>query len=178
MIKLILFFSFLSSVTFAVVDSQESEILKKLEALTQMREALSSGVTQLKPSEITEQTFKQVCQPVGVELKRWAGEKGYTARQISLKPRGSNATPRPNEVEILNSFKKDTSKNSFRFVTTEAEIQSISVYRRIQMAQSCLACHGDKERRPDFIKTKYPKDQAFGFKAGDFRGLYVVTFQK
>jgi hypothetical protein len=44
--------------------------------------------------------------------------------------------------------------------------------RRITVEPACLACHGAKDARPDFIKEKYPEDRAFGFAAGDLRGLY------
>jgi hypothetical protein len=174
--KFMLYFLFIFSFSFAKGNSQESAILAKLDSLNVMREALASGVSQLKQSEVTEQTFKEVCQPVGLELKRWAGEKGYQARQISLKPRGLQSNPLPYEIEILKTFEKNASKSDYKYVVTEADIQKVSVYKRINVAQSCLACHGDKKLRPDFIKEKYPKDQACGFKAGDFRGLFVVSF--
>ena len=50
-------------------------------------------------------------------------------------------------------------------------------FRRIVVQEKCLNCHGAKSKRPDFVKEKYPKDQAFDFKVGDLRGLYHVTFQ-
>lgn len=47
-------------------------------------------------------------------------------------------------------------------------------YRRIDVKASCLACHGAKGARPEFIKEKYPQDLAYNFKEGDLRGMYSV----
>lgn len=42
------------------------------------------------------------------------------------------------------------------------------------MVPSCLACHGMKTSRPNFVKESYPDDRAFEFKVGDLRGMYAV----
>ena len=47
-------------------------------------------------------------------------------------------------------------------------------YRRINVEASCLACHGGKDSRPQFIKDKYPQDLAYDFQVGDLRGMYSV----
>ena len=46
--------------------------------------------------------------------------------------------------------------------------------RPIFVEPACLACHGEKDKRPDFIVKKYPKDKAFDFKVGDLRGIISV----
>jgi hypothetical protein len=45
-------------------------------------------------------------------------------------------------------------------------------YRRINVEQSCLACHGLKNQRPQFVKDNYPQDLAYNFRVGDLRGMY------
>ena len=45
---------------------------------------------------------------------------------------------------------------------------------RITVREACLACHGAKAERPDFVKERYPEDRACGFEVGDLRGLYSV----
>ena len=48
----------------------------------------------------------------------------------------------------------------------------------IMLQPMCLACHGDV-LQPDVaakISESYPDDQATGFKAGDFRGVFWVEF--
>ena len=50
-----------------------------------------------------------------------------------------------------------------------------SYYRRIDVQASCLACHGSKNNRPEFVKDKYPQYLAYDFKVGDLRGMYTVA---
>lgn len=48
----------------------------------------------------------------------------------------------------------------------------------IKMQPMCTACHGDN-LAPDIaqrIHALYPQDEATGFKAGDFRGVFWTTF--
>jgi phage gp36-like protein len=52
--------------------------------------------------------------------------------------------------------------------------QGTRYYRRINVESSCLACHGCKNARPQFVKDKYPQDLAFDFNVGDLRGMYSV----
>lgn len=54
-------------------------------------------------------------------------------------------------------------------------------YKRIDLAPQCLSCHGVPgkdiaDTDYDFIKEKYPKDQAVNFKPGDLRGMWKITF--
>ncbi len=44
----------------------------------------------------------------------------------------------------------------------------------------CLTCHGENISQPvaDAISSKYPNDEAINFKAGDFRGIFWVEFDK
>jgi hypothetical protein len=47
-------------------------------------------------------------------------------------------------------------------------------FRRIRVETACLACHGPKDGRPEFVKQRYPDDRAYDFAVGDLRGLYSV----
>ncbi|MEN8446840.1 MAG: DUF3365 domain-containing protein, partial [Cyanobacteria bacterium J06555_13] len=47
-------------------------------------------------------------------------------------------------------------------------------YRRINVEASCLACHGQKDNRPQFVKDNYSQDLAFDFNVGNLRGMYAV----
>jgi hypothetical protein len=50
----------------------------------------------------------------------------------------------------------------------------VRYFRRITVEPACLACHGPKDSRPQFVKDGYPYDRAYGFDVGDLRGLYSV----
>ena len=63
-----------------------------------------------------------------------------------------------------------------------SENGQVVFYKPIKIAMpACLACHGTagKEMDPktfEIIKQKYPDDLATGYKEGDLRGLWKITF--
>jgi hypothetical protein len=156
--------------------SERPEVMATLEALkgfNQMRESLAGTLTG-RTEPITQETFKQVCAPVGQALKSWAAEKGYTAKQVAEKYRNSDHAPTKKESEIIRELEKTPNLN-YRIESLSGHNQEgDQVFYRIPVVASCLHCHGEKDKRPQFIKDKYPKDLAFDFKAGDLRGVYSV----
>lgn len=50
----------------------------------------------------------------------------------------------------------------------------------IEMKPMCVTCHGPRKQIPEPVRAKldaeYPDDEATGFKAGDFRGIFWVTW--
>lgn len=143
--------------------------VEKLTGLNQTREALASTLENTK-SEITEKTFKEVCAPVGVELKKWSDENKYQAIQISHKNRNpKHAVP---EASLL-QYKKFENDPQL-----ETLYEEDILYVRIPVVSSCLHCHGSQDTLPEFIKNNYQEDKAFDFKIGDLRGLYMVKFPK
>ncbi len=148
------------------------EIFAKLQTLNLTREGLAATID--PKASITEETFRNVCQPVGKELQRWSGENNLKSRQISHKNRNENHAI-PKDLEgAYREFEKDSKLMEKVLPYILEGVQGEMHLYRIQVASSCLACHGEKSARPTFIKEKYPKDRAFGFKVGDLRGVYTV----
>jgi len=58
----------------------------------------------------------------------------------------------------------------------------IVYYKPITIAMpSCLKCHGSSGKEIDtktleIIRKNYPEDQATGYKEGDLRGMWKITF--
>lgn len=166
---------FISS-TFANAN-QLGPVLDKLEQINTMRESLASTIDSSQ-GDINEGTFKQVCAPVGQSIKTWAEAEKLKARQISDKYRNPNHKSDPKDSAILKELRKDPKR---LYIVEAQEVDGIAgwqVYRRIDVQQGCLNCHGEASKRPEFIKTKYPQDLAYGFKIGDLRGAYSVWIQK
>lgn len=63
------------------------------------------------------------------------------------------------------------------------EGRTVEYYRPILIKEPCLACHGTpgetiSEETMEVIKEAYPNDQATGYKVGDLRGMWHLTFEK
>ena len=124
--------------------------------------------------QVDGETFAQVCKPVGMQAKSIAQENGWMVRQVAIKYRNPDHAADPEAAALFPTFETDASVDSL-WVRSEMDGAAGWRYlRRITVEQSCLACHGAEEARPDFIKEKYPDDRAFDFSEGDLRGLYSV----
>jgi hypothetical protein len=148
------------------------QIYEKLKSLTILRESLAKTIEHKKI--ITEEDFKNVCQPVGKELKKWSDDNGLVSQQVSHKNRNENNAVKSNLKTTYDKFLKNSRLDQKTIYLTHDQAKSqLSVYR-ITVVQSCLACHGDQLSRPNFIKEKYKNDKAYNFKVGDLRGVYTV----
>ncbi len=147
-------------------------VIEKLSSLNALREGLAASIDPNQP--ITPDTFKTTCMPVGMEYKRWSESHGFTSKQVSDKNRNPLHSPNATEEKIITEFQNQKTLQHKVATTTEGTF----VYHRINVTSACLHCHGSKDTRPDFIKSKYPEDKAYDYKEGDFRGIYSVFIPK
>jgi hypothetical protein len=125
-------------------------------------------------TEVTEQTFQQVCAPVGVKAKELAASEGVVIRQTAIKNRNPKHAANPSEARVLEGFLRDPGKQD-QWDQAQLDGKTYHRYmRRIDVEEPCLKCHGPKASRPEFIAKKYPEDKAFDFQVGDLRGAIVV----
>lgn len=150
-----------------------ADVVSEIERLNDMRSTLAlsfgqEGVTADKD------TFQKVCKPVGKEMKRVAEENGWKIVQMAEKYRNPSHKLDEEAHEVFSMMQEDKELMG-RWEKAEMNGQKgIRYFRRITVESSCLKCHGEKERRPEFVKKGYPGDKAFGFKEGDLRGVYSV----
>tara|TARA_B100000749_G_scaffold280897_1_gene280751 strand:- start:28316 stop:28825 length:510 start_codon:yes stop_codon:yes gene_type:complete len=142
------------------------EITNEIERIHSLRETLVTGVQ----GKVTKETFQAVCKPVGMELQKLAKSKGIMIKQASTKYRNPKNKPTSMELDIFNRMSNDANLVSLWTKSGEGH----HYFRRIDVQKACLNCHGAKSNRPEFIKSKYKNDKAFGFKAGDLRAIYSV----
>jgi hypothetical protein len=150
-----------------------SKAIEEIEYLDQMR----SGLAATLDPEITpdQGTFKKVCQPVGMQAKKLSQENGWQVQQIARKYRNpDHAAKDLQALMALAKFDQNPQLIGFWNRETRNEQTGTRYYRRIDVQASCLACHGGKNNRPEFVKDKYPQDLAYDFKVGDLRGMYAV----
>lgn len=167
---------FLSMRSEAIAETVGSAI-DKINQINLMRESLAASLDHTK-EPITEQTFKNVCAPVGQSLMSWAKSQGHEVRQLSDKYRNPKNKAEGKALLAIEDFRKN---KNLEFIAESRIVDGVAgtqIYRRINVQQNCLHCHGPVASLPQFIKIKYPTDLANGFKSGDLRGVYSIWIRK
>jgi hypothetical protein len=146
------------------------DVVREIEALGAMRSSLAKSFT----GEPDRETFARVCMPVGAEVKRLATENGWKIAQLAEKYRNPDHKL---DYEALRVFKMMEDDAGLMGMWIKAEMDGTPgsrYFRRIDVEPACLACHGSRADRPQFVKDGYPDDRAYGFEVGDLRGLFSV----
>jgi len=152
-------------------DSVQQAVETAIQDLDAMRESLASTID---TPAVDQQTFARVCKPVGKRAKTVAQTHNWTVQQLARKYRNPAHAPDAEADSVHAQFGQNPERTKTWVRTVRNGTQGWRYFRRITVQPSCLACHGAKERRPDFVKAEYPDDRAYGFDAGDLRGLYAV----
>ncbi|WP_448563027.1 Tll0287-like domain-containing protein [Trichothermofontia sp.] len=169
----------LNEAELATVVQELGTAVTEIESLNAMRSGLARSL-EGSVTEPTLQTFKEVCKPVGMRAKQISQEQGWQVRQVAQKYRNPEHAPANlYEWQALDQFQKHAELTGFWQPETLTDAAGnpqagIHYYRRIDIEPSCLACHGAKEGRPQFVKERYPQDLAYSFHVGDLRGMYSV----
>jgi len=148
-------------------------VVQEIEQLDALRSSLARSFgDQGVPA--TRETFQQVCRPVGMRAQGLGRENGWTVQQLAQKNRNPNNSLDPEAASAYHLMQQDRDLMG-TWVRTSHESKTGSRYfRRIVVEPACLACHGPRDQRPEFVKQGYPEDKAFDFNEGDLRGLYSV----
>lgn len=159
------------------LESKKARAVSVADEIIEMRSSLAKAF--IRPdTEITEETFKSTCGAVAKKAKEIAEKEGFNVRHAAVKNRNPLFAAKPGEVNILEAFDKDRDIKE-KWDTVEIEGKKYYRYMRpIFVEESCLACHGAKGKRPNFIVEKYPDDKAFDFRAGDLRGMIEVLVKE
>jgi hypothetical protein len=153
---------------------QLSQAVQEIEYLDAMRSGLASTLKD-SPEVPDLDTFKKVCKPVGMRARQLSKENGWQVKQIAKKYHNPDHAPDgPQALMALAKFEQNPELMGFWQRETRNGQEGTRYYRRINVEASCLACHGSKGQRPEFVKQKYPQDLAYDFKVGDLRGMYAV----
>jgi hypothetical protein len=151
-----------------------AKAVQAIENLDRMRSTLASTL-EGSTEPPTLQTMKEVCRPVGMQAAQLSQENGWQVKQIARKYRNpAHAPDNLHSTIALAKFEQNPELMGFWERETLGGQEGIRYYRRISVEASCLACHGGKNERPQFVKDNYPQDLAYDFKVGDLRGMYAV----
>lgn len=108
------------------------------------------------------------------------GEYNCIIQRVSDKYRNPANKPTVTDLEVMT---KMSSSNPMKPLLV-TENGRIIYYKPIKIAMpACLTCHGGAGNEIDsktleIISQKYPGDLATGYKEGDLRGLWKITFQQ
>ncbi|GAB4377572.1 MAG: DUF3365 domain-containing protein [Elainellaceae cyanobacterium] len=151
-----------------------AKAVQEVEGLDSLRSGLASTL-EGRTEEPTMQTMKEVCKPVGMRAMQLSKENGWQVKQIASKYRNPAHAPDNLQSRIaLSRFEQNPELIGFWDRETMNDQEGSRYYRRINVEASCLACHGFKNNRPQFVKDNYPQDLAYDFQVGDLRGMYAV----
>lgn len=154
--------------------SELSRAVEEIENLDAMRSGLASSL-EGRTEEPTLQTMQEVCRPVGMRARQLSQENGWQVKQIAKKHRNPAHAPDNLQSRIaLARFEQHPELVGFWDRETIDGQSGTRYYRRINVEASCLACHGLKENRPQFVKDNYPQDLTYNFHVGVLRGMYAV----
>jgi len=152
-------------------DSLRQAVEQEIEALNRMRESLAATID---TPAVDKSTFQRVCKPVGKRAKEIGAENGWVVQQLAEKYRNPAHKLDAEARELHEQFADSPELTDTWIRAVRDNTEGWRYARRITVQSSCLACHGPKEERPAFVKKGYPEDRAYGFEAGDLRGLYSV----
>ena len=125
-------------------------------------------------SKITPDLFKGLCGAVKKRAMALAKKEGLLIRHSAVKNRNPGHAATKEEIYIHRRFESDPAVKEIWDETTKDGKKYKRFILPVYVEKACLACHGPKEKRPGFIRKKYPDDKAFGFKEGDLRGIIEV----
>jgi len=150
-----------------------AEAVSAIEELDALRSGLAGGIA-ATAGAVDQQTFAQVCKPVGLRAREVAERHGWLVSQMSERNRNPRQGLDRDGRLATRVFQRHPEALGL-WLRTEVEGRPGMRYlRRITVEKPCLACHGAKEARPEFIRTGYPEDRAYGYREGDLRGVYAV----
>ncbi|MCC6274085.1 MAG: DUF3365 domain-containing protein [Deltaproteobacteria bacterium] len=119
------------------------------------------------------------CRVIAPGLTQAASKEGIAVGRTSHRLRNPANAPRDWVKPFLEEFQKiPTDPQAFR--TVALPDGKTGYVEPIYVKPLCLHCHGAALSEPVAAKIQslYPKDQATGFKEGDFRGLFWVEMEK
>jgi len=120
---------------------------------------------------------EEITKDVNTKLPSYA-----KVRRTALKLRNPNNKADETDTKVMNEYVKSIKNGTFspkdiKIIETN---NTTRIYKPLTIKKVCLKCHGTNisDNIKKAIITSYPKDQAVGYKEGDFRGVMVSEIKK
>lgn len=154
-------------------EAAKEKAKKVADEITQLRSERAASLLKTEV-KITPDVFKTVCGSVKKKAMAIAKKEGLKIRHAAIKNRNPDHAATEADKRLHDYFSSNPDKEGIWEKAMLKDGSYIKYSRPIYVEKACLKCHGDKEGRPEFIKKKYPRDKAYGFKEGDLRGIIQV----
>ena len=127
----------------------------------------------------------EFCNSAALPLTQEMSDRyGVDIKRTSLKTRNPLNKPSENEVLILSEFQANLENGiPLEPIVKLDQKGNPNYYAPIILEKKCLICHGTLDQElskatDSLIKSHYPNDLATGFKEGDLRGIWSISFSK
>lgn len=123
-----------------------------------------------------EKNYDLVPQVVATRVaKRITAGSPYYVRQVSLRYRNPDNRPDNYETARLEKF----SKQGPAEISSLESVDGKRIFRYLQpmvAVESCLACHGDYDEAPAFVRARFPRGHySYNYKVGEVIGAVSVS---
>ena len=120
----------------------------------------------------------EVCKVRAPEIAAAASVGGIRMGRTSHRLRNAENAPEAWMQPLLQHYVTHPEDRKPRAVGIDAE--SYGYVEPITLRPLCIACHGSQldSTVEAILAEHYPQDQATGFEAGDFRGLFWITLPR
>lgn len=104
-------------------------------------------------------------------------------KRTSNRLRNPENAPSPAEMAVINEYLTPDPGGDLPSPKVVIDQDQVYYYAPIFLMDNCLKCHGGVSQdiaEADYtvIKRLYPEDQAVGFKTGELRGIWSLTFPR
>ncbi len=115
---------------------------------------------------------------------KMANKYDVTIKRTSNKLRNLKNSPNSDEELVIKEYIASiNNQKPLQPIVKKGKDKKVHFYAPIRLKKKCLACHGTvgkevSKQTDSIIKSLYPNDKATGFKVGDLRGIWSITFNK
>jgi hypothetical protein len=157
----------------AVLGAPPTDVARARQALQPFKAGLKAELTgALQDSPVR---AIEVCAKRAPELARLHSQGGAVLGRAALKRRGPGGVGAPWVEAAMQTLSREPSgSDASRMVPLPGG--RVGYAEAIWVQPMCLTCHGEalSAEVKAALAARYPADQATGFKAGDFRGVFWV----
>lgn len=124
-----------------------------------------------------EKNYDLVPQVVATRVaKRITTGSPYYVRQVSLRYRNPDNRPDSYETSRLQTFAAGGGASEVSSLETVNGKQTFRYLQPMVAVESCLACHGEYEKAPAFVRARFPRGHySYNYRTGEVIGAVSVS---